>query len=69
MSYKQFKDCGKYNKTLYGDNVIMTPMMAGLVFPDRYRPKYNDMRVIPSVSTTNVDYKNLQHSYPQEKIN
>jgi hypothetical protein len=68
MSYKQFKDCGKYNMKLRGDNVVMTPIMAGLEFPNRFQPKNNDIVVRPSVETTNVDFKQLNKAYPQEKI-
>ena len=68
MSYKQFKDCGKYNMKLIGDNFVFTPIMAGLEFPNRFQPKYNDMVVRPSVETTNVDFKQLNKAYPQEKI-
>lgn len=69
MSYKQFKNCGVYNKTLYGDNIIIRPIMTGLTLKDPYRPNYNDMRVTPLVTTTNLDYKSLQKAYPQEQIN
>jgi hypothetical protein len=68
MSYKQFKDCGKYNMRLRGDNVVMTPIMAGLEFPNRFQPKNNDIVVRPSVETTNVDFKQLNNAYPQQKI-
>ena len=68
MSYKQFKDCGKYNMKLRGDNVVMTPIMAGLEFPNRFKSKNNDIVVRPPVETTNVDFKKLNKAYPQEKI-
>jgi hypothetical protein len=56
------------NNSVRGESRIMLPVMLGLKSVNPYKVQYNDMRVLPPVQTSELNYDKFKNAYPQQKI-
>lgn len=70
--YVKFENYNTYNAcrpfSVKGESRVMNPMMLGLKSVNPYKIPYNDMRVLPPVKTTELNYDQFKNAYPQQRI-
>lgn len=56
------------NNSVRGESRVMIPAMLGMKSVNPYRVPYNDMRVLPPVQTTQLNYDQFKNAYPQQRV-